>query len=121
MSGIYNGAVKLLDAETKRSYYRHIGAWERSTLSQSAYCREHELNKHTFSYLRGKYLQEQKLNQSGVVTGFAELKSVDLSEQVGSSSEKFTIHLESGAQVELPLGLGQDVYTELFLALGVVA
>ena len=38
---------------------RHVEAWQSSSLSQAAYCREHELNSKTFGNWLRKYRAEQ--------------------------------------------------------------
>jgi hypothetical protein len=40
-----------LNAEQKRRHWEtHIESWQRSGLSQLAYCREHDLKPHQFTY-----------------------------------------------------------------------
>lgn len=44
---------QLFDAHQKRVFWvNHIEQWQRSELSQSAYCRHHDLKVHRFFYWR---------------------------------------------------------------------
>jgi transposase len=48
----------------KRRYWRkHIAAWRRSGLSQSAYCRENDLSFHQFRYWK-KRVHDDKVDES---------------------------------------------------------
>ncbi len=49
--------------ETKQNIWaRHIDAWVKTSLSQKAYCREHDLQSSQFSYWKKK-LSREKSNQ----------------------------------------------------------
>ena len=42
-----------LDPQQRRRFWKHhIEQWQRSHLSQAAYCRQHQLNAHRFYYWR---------------------------------------------------------------------
>ncbi len=118
MTKHYNGAVKLLDDRTKKEYFWHIRCCEKSSLSQTAYCEQHNLNKHTFSYLRSKYLQEQKSAEGHEADGFTELKPKTSPARIASARDVFSIYFPSGMSVELPLGLSSGTYDDIFQALG---
>ena len=49
---------------------RHLRDWQNSTLSQSAYCREHGLNYHRFTYWRRKLMPKDPPVKVGAGSGF---------------------------------------------------
>ena len=116
----YSGAVKLLDDNTKKEYIWHINKCAESNLNQAEYCRQNNLNKNTFSYLRGKLLKEQKLSVANNVNGFTELKPNTIPVKDSHSKNSFSIYLNSDARVELPFGLASNDYANIFQALGLI-
>ncbi len=49
---------QFFDAHQKRAFWeKHVEQWQRSELSQSAYCRHHDLKAHRFFYWRRRILE----------------------------------------------------------------
>ncbi len=54
--------IRQQDLEQKRQYWRtHITSWQASRLSQTEYCRRHELKFHQFVYYRRKFTPKPAL------------------------------------------------------------
>jgi transposase len=46
--------------ERKRTYWkRHIESWRRSGMSQLAFCQEHDLKAHQFTYWKKRFVQTE--------------------------------------------------------------
>ena len=72
----------------------HIDAWQRSGLSQAAYCREHQLVKSRFTYWKNKL---QKSHSSRTVQsgpGFVPVEIID------AEPSAFTVRLPNGVALE---------------------
>lgn len=116
----YSGAVKLLDDKTKKEYFWHINKCASSNLTHAEYCRQNNLNKNTFSYLRGKLIKEQKLSTTNNAHNFTELKPSIAPNKDNNSKNTFSIFINSDIRVELPFGLDSNDYANIFQALSFI-
>ncbi len=116
----YKGAVRILDDNIKKEYLWHINKCGESNLSRAEYCRQNNLNKNTFSYLRGKLIKEQKLSTTNNTNGFTELKPNITPNKDNNSKNTFSIYINSDIRVELPFGLASNDYANIFRALGFI-
>ncbi len=64
-------------SESRSAFWqRHIGHWQKTEQSQSAYCRDQDLNYHRFTYWRRKFaLQTTPARQAIQRSGFVPVKS----------------------------------------------
>ena len=68
---------------------RHLAQWQGSGQSQRAYCKEHGLKPHVFSYYK------KKLNSGMASTDAGQLVSVQLTPELTSSYSKATAERDS--------------------------
>lgn len=73
----------------------HLGSWERSGLTQTAYCLAHGLNLKTFSRWRGKAL---------AAGGSPALTLVPVSVDLHALGAVICLHSPGGWRIELPVG-----------------
>jgi hypothetical protein len=111
------GLSRLLTSSKKEEYRNHILLWEKSNLSQSAYCAKHNLRMNTFSYLRNKILSS-KNSQELSTDKFVQV-TPSLDTKMSSSSSKLIVNLVSGHQIELPIGIPELELSKIFAALGI--
>lgn len=53
--------TRIAERQEKQRYWgEHLSKWKESGLSQSAYCREHQLNLHRFIYWKERQFREQQ-------------------------------------------------------------
>lgn len=71
----------------------HIDAWQRSGLSQAAYCREHELVKCRFTYWKNKLQQGHSSPAVRPASGFVPVEIID-------AEPAFTVRLPNGVILE---------------------
>jgi len=64
----------LNQASRKLFWSDHIQAWQSSGLSQSAYCREHDLCSQKLSYWKRKFLSSPVLVPQAANSGFARMR-----------------------------------------------
>ncbi len=75
-------------------WQHHIDAWQSSGLSQCAYCREHNLVIHQFSYWKAK-LTKAKASQVALPRSGNAFVPVVV-DQSSSTSSGLTVHLPNG-------------------------
>ena len=82
----------------------HISQWKRSGLTQIAYCNEHGIKPHIFSYYKGKLNQvDSSRNSSGLIPVALISSDSTLSKSaVGSDSVKLS-H-SNGFSIEVKVG-----------------
>ena len=59
--------------ERERKWREHVGAWQKSGLSQAAYCRQHGLMQHDFSWWKGEIARRDP-RASAVVPTFVPVR-----------------------------------------------
>jgi len=62
--------------ELKKFWEAHIDAWKETALTQTAYCREHELSVHRFSYWKRK--RTQRDTPVSDASGFIQLNTTGI-------------------------------------------
>jgi len=78
----------------REKWYALIKEYESGDQHQTDFCRDHQINKHTFAYWLNQYHQSQA---SPVIKGFVSLQGI-------SKSESISIRYRSGVELELPGG-----------------
>jgi hypothetical protein len=86
----------------RRMWQMHIERWQHSGMSQVAYCSEHELKPHQFTYWKNRFVQ----TEAGI--SFVPLRfSQNL--PVAVAAPKFNLFTPNGYRIEV--GTGFDVLT----------
>lgn len=92
--------VKTSTRQSKKAYWRHhVDAWQQSDLTQVEYCRENQLNKHTFAYWKSKLEKQSALPPLLPVSVRSDGKSEASFLHSGivlSFSDQLSIQLENG-------------------------
>ena len=85
--------------QSKQAYWNHqISQWQESGLSQVQYCRDNQLNKHTFIYWKSKFERQQSLHPLLPVTVRQDGRSLSASNHSGivlSFNDRIHIQLEA--------------------------
>lgn len=106
-------------------YEHHSACWEESGLKQSVYCRQHDLQFHTFSYVRGKLLKSKKIEpyQAKAKPPFVPVTAKKVSDTARQENRtqlvQCRLHLSHGYILEWPSTLAVAELKTLFLALGI--
>ena len=91
---------------------RHIEAWQSSSLSQAAYCREHKLNSKTFGNWLRIYRAEQLDSQAS-----AAMIPVNIKPAVFSTASVLYLYGSSGHTLKLPADVSPQWLGELLKCL----
>ncbi|MDF1615672.1 IS66 family insertion sequence element accessory protein TnpA [Desulfurivibrio dismutans] len=81
----------------RRFWVAHLSAWERSGLTQTAYCREYGLSRHAFGWWRRKFRDRPAAELPVLV----QVPTV--------AGPKVTVGDFSGLRLLLPRGLGLEI------------
>jgi hypothetical protein len=91
---------------------QHIESWQRSGLSQAAYCRQHKINPNTFSSWLGFYK-----NQALAPTALIPIQ-VEAEHQIQQEPSLLVLRHAGGHRLELPATQSAQWVAELFRCLG---
>lgn len=91
----------------RRLWKAHLDKWEESGLSQSEYCRRHNLSRHRFSYWKAR------IKPKNLPIELAQVPSEALN--IGSSVLK--LNFPQGVQVEIPDGFSQETLEKVLATL----
>lgn len=91
----------------RRLWKAHLDKWEESGLSQSEYCRRHDLSRHRFSYWKAR------IRPQNLPVELAQVPSGALN--VGPSVLK--LNLPQGVQVEIPDNFSQETLERVLVTL----
>jgi len=100
--------------EQKRSYWKqHIDSWQETGLTQTEYCRRHNLKHHQLVYWKKRFLR----NETGV--SFVPLKLDDLLMDRPPQPERQSLRLEinNRFKVEIRAGFDTQLLRQLIFAL----
>ena len=99
--------------EQKRSYWRqHINSWQETGLTQTEYCRQHNLKHHQLVYWKKRYLK----TQSDV--SFAAIQLEDLLDIPAPADQaSLTVVIDNPLKVEVTEGFDPQLLRQLIAAL----
>jgi hypothetical protein len=72
----------------------HIEAWQSSGLTQSVYCRQHDLNTHTFAARLSEYRKHRAMSPPALIP--VQVQSL------APPAERLVLHGSQGYRLELP-------------------
>ncbi|SER27631.1 hypothetical protein SAMN05421690_101614 [Nitrosomonas sp. Nm51] len=96
---------------TQKQQLRHIRAWQFGGLSQTAYCREHDLNSKTFGNWLRAYRGTQLRNQPGSMIPVTVTPAVPVTDYL-------KLHCSGGYTREVPANVSPHWLGELLKCLG---
>ncbi|MCK5191608.1 MAG: hypothetical protein KAR12_16300 [Methylococcales bacterium] len=91
------------DNQTKTFWLEHIEHWQTTELSQAAYCQQHELVAHQFSYWKRKLVAVANASPASKssLPGFAHVQI----ESARSQASGLSLHFVDGTRLE---GIGHN-------------
>jgi hypothetical protein len=102
----------LYNPRQKRQFWAaHIEQWQRSDLSQSAYCRRHDLDRHRFFYWRRRIVKPKEMISFLPV-------ALPVNEKALTVATSVRIHTPNGFAIELA---SQQSIDDLELIVAMVA
>ena len=98
--------------ELREFWKSHLDAWELSNSSQAAYCREHKLKGHRFTYWKKKFEKES-----------SPIEFVEIPHQLPYSSNRcpsssLKLEISSRFSIEVPDNFNTSTLEKLLLLLG---
>jgi len=108
-----------MQKETKVNWVEHIQNWQKSGLTQSAYCQIHKINRSTFS---GHLSRQQKLAvhpKSAAVVPVIIERALNKHTHISTPQKNSDIHLQhpSGWHINLPHTISVDWLSQLLRTL----
>jgi hypothetical protein len=100
------------ESRQKREYWkRHIDSWQTSGLSQSEYCRQHDLKDHLFFYWKRRIVKPE------TTAKFVSLNLGSISEKgVPQPACPLRLVVSNGLKVEVDAGFDPQLLRQLIIA-----
>ena len=96
--------IRQQELEEKRRYWsRHISSWQASRLSQTEYCRRHDLKLHRFVYWRGKFATKPT-----VAISLVQVPAAAIAGATGASPYPATLRVAMAPDLVIEVGPGFD-------------
>lgn len=99
-----------LSREEKRSHWaNHLKQWGASGISQSDYCRQHQLKPHQFTYWKHVFNDPKNVNP-GTENSFV---AVQVTRPSVQSTQGMTIQLPNGIHIKSPQPINLELVQEM--------
>ena len=101
------------ESKRKRNYWQHhIDGWQESGLSQSEYCRQHELKDHLFFYWK------RRIVKPNATTKFVSLNLGSVPETASSKPRcPLRLVISNGFKIEVDAGFNPQLLRQLIVSL----
>jgi len=103
------------ESKRKRDYWNHhIERWQESGLSQSDYCREHDLKDHQFVYWKKRIIQREE-----TAVKFVSLDSnlFTTKQSMQGTGCPLRVFVSNGLKIEVNAGFDPNLLKQLIIAL----